>query len=296
VIHFLSFSVRQALEGLWRNRVMSLAATVTMVLMLVLLSSLVIVLSGMQAGLDYIEGKVEIRAELNDGAPQDRVDALQATLTALPEVSAVSYVSKDQALAEFRAQRAAAGDQDLTQYVGFNPFPAQLSVKLRDPKQSDQVISVLQGQQGVVAKVVEQQKPIDQLVNVTSTLRTVGFAVLVLVGLTVLLIVVNSIRMAVMSRSPEIEIMRLVGASDPFIRWPFIFEGLLIGLLGAGVTLGLLLLASGPITELAGAVAGQVPVGFSRSLTSQIAVLVLAAGLGLGGFGAWLSVRAYLRH
>jgi len=266
------------------------------VLMLVLLSSLVIVLSGMQAGLDYIEGKVEIRAELNDGAPQDRVDALQATLTALPEVSAVSYVSKDQALAEFRAQRAAAGDQDLTQYVGFNPFPAQLSVKLRDPKQSDQVISVLQGQQGVVAKVVEQQKPIDQLVNVTSTLRTVGFAVLVLVGLTVLLIVVNSIRMAVMSRSPEIEIMRLVGASDPFIRWPFIFEGLLIGLLGAGVTLGLLLLASGPITELAGAVAGQVPVGFSRSLTSQIAVLVLAAGLGLGGFGAWLSVRAYLRH
>jgi len=296
VIHFLSFSVRQALEGLWRNRVMSLAATVTMVLMLVLLSSLVIVLSGMQAGLDYIEGKVEIRAELNDGAPQDRVDALQATLTALPEVSAVSYVSKDQALAEFRAQRAAAGDQDLTQYVGFNPFPAQLSVKLRDPKQSDQVISVLQGQQGVVAKVVEQQKPIDQLVNVTSTLRTVGFAVLVLVGLTVLLIVVNSIRMAVMSRSPEIEIMRLVGASDPFIRWPFIFEGLLIGLLGAGVTLGLLLLASGPITELAGAVAGQVPVGFSRSLTSQIAVLVLAAGLGLGGFGAWLSVRTYLRH
>jgi len=296
VIHFLSFSVRQALEGLWRNRVMSLAATVTMVLMLVLLSSLVIVLSGMQAGLDYIEGKVEIRAELNDGAPQDRVDALQATLTALPEVSAVSYVSKDQALAEFRAQRAAAGDQDLTQYVGFNPFPAQLSVKLRDPKQSDQVISVLQGQQGVVAKVVEQQKPIDQLVNVTSTLRTVGFAVLVLVGLTVLLIVVNSIRMAVMSRSQEIGIMRLVGASDPFIRWPFIFEGLLIGLLGAGVTLGLLLLASGPITELAGAVAGQVPVGFSRSLTSQIAVLVLAAGLGLGGFGAWLSVRAYLRH
>ena len=111
-----------------------------------------------------------------------------------------------------------------------------------------------------------------------------------------LLIVVNSIRMAVMSRSQEIEIMRLVGASDPFIRWPFIFEGLFIGLLGAGVTLILLLLASGPITELAGEVAGQVPVGFSRSLTTQIAVLVVAGGLGLGGFGAWLSVRTYLRH
>ena len=296
MIHFLVFSVKQALEGLWRNRVMSLAAMVTMVLMLVLLSSLVIVLSGMQAGLDYIESKVEIRAELNDGAPQDRVDALEAQLASLPEVSSVSYISKEQALEDFRRQRAEAGEPDLTQYVGFNPFPAQLSVKLRDPKQSSQVRSVLQAEQGIVARVNEPQKNIDQLVNVTALLRTIGIAVLVLVGLTVLLIVVNSIRMAVMSRSQEIEIMRLVGASDPFIRWPFIFEGLFVGLIGAGITLGLLLLASGPITELAGAIAGQVPVGFSRSLTGQVAALVMAAGLGLGGVGAWISVRAYLRN
>ena len=80
MIHFLTFSLKQALEGLWRNRVMSLAATVTMVLMLVLLSSLVIVLAGMQAGLSFIESKVEIRAELATGVPQDRVDLLQAQL------------------------------------------------------------------------------------------------------------------------------------------------------------------------------------------------------------------------
>ena len=119
---------------------------------------------------------------------------------------------------------------------------------------------------------------------------------LALVGLTVLLIVVNSIRMAVMSRSQEIEIMRLVGASDQFVRWPFIFEGLLVGLIGAGVTLALLLLASGADQELAKAIAGQVPVGFSQSLTAQVTALVLAAGLGLGGIGAWLSVRTYLRR
>ena len=119
---------------------------------------------------------------------------------------------------------------------------------------------------------------------------------LALVGLTVLLIVVNSIRMAVMSRAQEIEIMRLVGASDQFVRWPFIVEGLLVGLLGALVTLTLLLLASGPISEVAKVIAGQVPVGFSQSLTFQVTSLVLLAGLGLGGVGAWISVRTYLRE
>jgi cell division transport system permease protein len=107
--------------------------------------------------------------------------------------------------------------------------------------------------------------------------------------------VVNSIRMALMSRSDEIEIMRLVGASDAFVRWPFIFEGLLVGLLGALVTLGLLSLAAAPISQLATTIAGQVPVGFGDRLSSQVTAVVMTAGLGLGGFGAWLSVRAYLR-
>ena len=88
---------------------MSLAATVTMVMMLVLLSSLVIVLSGMQAGLSFVESKVEVRAELAEGVAQDRVDSLTAQLRALPEVSDVIFVSKEQALAEFTQQRIADG-------------------------------------------------------------------------------------------------------------------------------------------------------------------------------------------
>jgi len=296
MVHLVTFSIKQAMEGLWRNRVMSLAATVTMVMMLLLLASLVIVLSGMQAGLSFVESKVEVRVELADGAAQDKVDTLSAQLRALPEVSDVIYVSKEQALADFTQQRIADGQPDLTDYIR-NPFPNQLSVKLRDPRQSGQVMSILDSQRGaVVADVVEQQKDIDKLVSVTATLRAVGVGVLVLVGLTVLLIVVNSIRMAVMSRAQEIEIMRLVGASDHFVRWPFIFEGLLVGLLGALVTLTLLLLASGPISEVAKVIAGQVPVGFSQSLTFQVTSLVLIAGLGLGGAGAWISVRTYLRN
>ncbi len=149
---------------------------------------------------------------------------------------------------------------------------------------------------GVVNRIIQQQSNVDRLISVTGVLRVVGLGVLALVGFTVLLIIVNTIRMALMSRSDEIEIMRLVGASDAFIRWPFIFEGVLVGLIGAGVTLALLLAASGPISDLATAIAGQVPVGFSETLSAQITGLVLAAGIGLGGIGAWLSVRTYLRR
>ena len=116
------------------------------------------------------------------------------------------------------------------------------------------------------------------------------------VGLTVLLIVVNSIRMALMARAQEIEIMRLVGASDRYVRWPFILEGVLIGLAGAFVTLLLLLhrLARHQRSRRRD-IAGSVPLGFDQSLTYQIAAITLGAGLGLGGVGAWISVRTYLR-
>ena len=117
-----------------------------------------------------------------------------------------------------------------------------------------------------------------------------------MVGLTVLLIVVNTIRMAVMSRRDEIEIMRLVGASDAFVRWPFIFEGVLVGLVGAVVTLGLLALASQPINQLARVLAAHLPAGFQQSLTQQVVTVVMAAGLLLGGVGASISVRTYLRR
>ncbi|MET0773086.1 MAG: permease-like cell division protein FtsX [Candidatus Limnocylindrales bacterium] len=295
MLHLVGFSFRQGLEGLWRNRVMSLAATVTMVMMLVLLASLVIVLSGLQAGVAFVESKVEIRAELAEGVVQERVDTLTAQLQVLPEVASVTYVSKDEALAEFQQERADRGDPPITGYTS-NPFPARLSIRLVDPRQAAQVMGLLDAVKGsVVSRVLDDQGTIDRLVSVTATLRTIGVAVLLLVGFAVLLIVVNTIRMALMSRAQEIEIMRLVGASDQFVRWPFVVEGLLVGLAGAVVTLLLLLLASGPISEVARAIVGQVPVGWGGSLMLQVVTLVLVAGLGLGGVGAWISVRAYLR-
>ena len=135
MISFVLFSMTRAWQGFWRNAVMSLAATATMVLMLLLLAGFWIIQTGLLAGLQFTEQKVEVVAYLQTNATDTQVDALQATLKAMPEVASVAYVSRDEALDRFRASMAAQGREDLTRYLDDNPLYASIEVKLVDPSQ-----------------------------------------------------------------------------------------------------------------------------------------------------------------
>lgn len=294
MIGFLAFSIRRGWQGFWRNAVMSIAATITMMLMLLLLAGLVIGLSGLQAGLRFVEQKVEVQAFIADGTPKPRIDALVADLTARPEVATVTYVDKETALAEWREQLREQGRTDYTTATGVNPIPASLRIKMKDPRVYGDVVEILQGAGGVITDVLETQRVVDALLGVTGFLRTAGIVVMILVGVTVLFIVVNTIRVAVMARADEIEIMRLVGASDAFIRWPFIVEGVLVGIFGAAITLFILAVAAAPLGQVVAALVGRVPVEFDRNLGLQLAAVIAGTGVALGGMGAFLSVRTYL--
>ncbi len=294
MLRFLLFSLRRAWDGFWRNAVMSLAATVTMTLMLLMLAGLVIGLSGLDAGLRFVEQKVEVQAFIADGTPQPKIDALVAQVRALPEVSQVEYIDKAQALQQWQEQLRQQGKPDYSSDTGTNPIPASVTVKLKDPHVYGNVIQTLQAAQGVVTDVLETQHVVDALMSVTGFLRTAGVVVLLLVGVTVLFIVVNTIRLAVVARAEEIEIMRLVGASDAFIRWPFIFEGMLVGIFGAAITLGILALAAQPIGQGVATLVGQVPIQFDQTLGQQLVMVVGGSGLALGAAGAFISVRTYL--
>ncbi len=293
MITFVAFSLRRAWQGFWRNALMSVAATATMILMLLLLSGFWIIQTGLNAGLQYIEQKVEVIADLQDGVPQAQVDALANQIRAMPEVASVEYVSADEALQRFRQQLADQGREDLTGYLDTNPLPASLEVKLKDPHVFGSVVDDLRAATSVVADVKEVQKLVDSVLTVTNVLRTIGIIVLSLVGLTVLFIIVNTIRLAVVARAEEIEIMRLVGASDAFIRWPFVFEGAMVGLFGAAITLGLLAVVAQPVSRFLFEFFSVLPLQFG-SLARDLALLVLGTGLGLGVLGSWVSVRSYL--
>jgi cell division transport system permease protein len=292
MLSFVVFSITRAWQGFWRNLVMSLAATATMVLMLLLLAGFWIIQTGLLAGLQFTEQKVEVKADFFDNAQTNQIEDLRQRVSEMPQVAEVTYVSRDDALARFRETLKAQGEEDLTRFLDSNPLHASLEVRLRDPRVFGNIVAMLR-EEPIIEKVTEQQKLVDQVLTVTGILRTAGTVVLLVVGVIVLFIIVNTIRLAVLARAEEIEIMRLVGASDAFIRWPFVFEGAFVGLLGALLTLGILAAIADPLSGFMVAFFQVLPLQFG-SMTRDLLVLVLGAGLGLGILGSWLSVRTYL--
>jgi cell division transport system permease protein len=291
VIAFVAFSLRRAWQGLWHNGLMSVAATATMVLMLALLSGLIILLTGLDATLKYVEQEVQVVAYLKDAAAPQDVGLLETAVGQMPQVTEVSYVSKEQALKDFLARHP--DEVEIIGSLPTNPLPASLQINLRDPNDYLDVANYLRTQ-STVDRVLNIKQTVDDMVTIIGVLRAGGIAILAVVGLIVLFIIVNTIRLAVVSRADEIEIMRLVGASDAFIRWPFIFEGAIVGLFAALITIGLLWLGQGPITTFMADYFKVLPVQASATVGRDVSLVVLGTGVGIGVLGSYLSIRSYL--
>lgn len=289
-LRFIGFSVVRAWQGFWRNAMMSLAATATVILMLVLLAALFIVIAGLNSGLEFVESKVGVTAELKDGLSEAQAAELVAEVEGLPGVATVEYISPDAALARLRAAFAERGEE--LDFGGADiQLQATLEIALDEPDFARDVSLALTGPD--VTRITTRQQEVDTLVRIINVIRAVGIGAVGLVGLTVLFMIINTIRIAVYSRAREIEIMRLVGASDSFIRWPFILEGILCGLIGALVTIALVAAAWEPIQPVMVAVF-QMPTAVSREFLATLALLLFAVGVGVGAVGSWISVRSYL--
>jgi cell division transport system permease protein len=294
VIAFVWFSLKRAWQGFWRNAVMSLAATATMVLMLLLLAGFWIIQAGLLAGLEFTEQKVEVVAYIQPNATETQIEELADHILARPDVAEVEVITRDQALELFRERMEEQGREDLTQYLDSNPLFASIEVKLSDPTQLGEVSEALSPEeQPIVRNVINIEDLVERVLTITNVLRTAGTVLLIVVGIICLFIIVNTIRLAVFARAEEIEIMRLVGASDAFIRWPFVFEGAFVGLLGSLITLGVLAAAADPLSGFMMEFFRILPLQVG-TLSRDLITLVMGAGVGLGIVGSWVSVRTYL--
>lgn len=291
-----TYVATQAWQGFWRNPVMSIASTLTVAGMLLLSSFFVIAQRGLDVSLNYLESKVELYLELEDSARPSDILALKQRLEADPAVARVDYVSKDEALARLHEIAQKTKQLDISD-VSANPLPASLEVKMRDAQQTRRLAQVVRDEigQGVVTDVVDNPSVVDKVLTITRVLSFGGLAVLGLMLFVTLFVIVNTIRIAVHARRDEIEIMQLVGATDAFVRWPFIIEGVLVGVFGASLALAVLGASAPPMVNAMSGFLTIVPIEFGAAFAAELVAAVLGFALLVGAAGALISVRTYLR-
>jgi len=291
----ISYVLVAAWQGFWRNPVMSVAATLTVSLMLLLFSFFIVTDRGLQAAVGALESKVEIVLNLDDAALPSDVLLLKARIEKDPAVARVDYVTKQQALDRLRELAQRKEDFTLAD-LGTNPLQNSFEIKLASAQDASRLGTSLRDEvgRGIVTDVVDNPTVVEKLLTITRVLSIGGIAVLVMMLFVALFVIVNTIRIAVHARRDEIEIMQLVGATDWFVSWPFIIEGMMVGTFGAIVALAVLALASQPVTSALVGFLDILPVSLGSGFVLQLAIGVLGFALLVGGLGASLSVRSQL--
>ena len=290
----LSFAA--AANGLSRNRLATIAATTTMTLMLMVLASVLVIRAGLDAALSYADSKVEVIAYLKSSVSDADAREIEAQITGIDGVKSATYISADEALAAFRQRLKERGEPDLTGNLGVNPLPASYEIALDNPADTGRVADGLASISSAssFSRIIDGRALAENLVAITGALRIVGLIIVIGFSLAVLAVVVNAIRLAILARSDEIAIMRIVGASATWVRLPFILEGLAIGAAGALITLFVFGILSASIGTIMLNLFRVLPVQTSAILAGQVSLSVIAAGLGLGALGALLSLRGRL--
>ena len=290
------------LINFWRNRWLSLASTLVMTLTLLIISLFVILLIIIGAATDRIKAKMDITVYFKDSAQTEEISDIQQKLAARGDVKEVRYISKEEALAIWNERQKNQRIKELVTPEE-NPLPRSLAIKAIDPENLKNVADYLSGEDysSTIHKISyeENKQIIDKLLAITSFVQKMGAVLSIIFIIISILVILNTIRLTIFTRKEEIEIMRLVGASDRFIRFPFIVEGVLYGFLAcllALILMWLMLMFLSPLTtKYLGEVVTENMKHFFTSHIWLIFLLQLGVGILIGIGCSLFSIRKYLK-
>lgn len=283
----------EAVTGIRRNGLMSLAASTTVAVSLFILAVFLLVAVNVDNLTRTIESGLEVRLYLTADLDPLAVDDLKAKVAALNGVTEVTFVSKEDALATLREQLGA--DSDLLEGVDqMNPLRDSLRVVTKGPAWVDTVATSASTLSGV-EDVGYTHDLAERILRVTTAVRIGGLGLVALMVLATLFVISNTVRLTILARSEEIEIMKLVGATNWFVRWPFLFEGMFLGLVGA--LLAGLAAWRAYVWAVGGVYANVsfIPVVPVYPLAWRLGLVLLGAGAVIGSLGSTLSLRRFLR-
>ncbi len=296
--------IRSGFVGFWRNAFVSVAAIFVMTVALFVIGSTMMIDKLLAVSLQNIQSKVDINVYFVPDAEQNAIDGLKASLTKLPDVEEVLFTSREEALAEFSKRHQ--NDETIMQgleELGDNPLGSSLSIRAKETSQYESINQFLQDQQALEdpqkplideVNFVKNKEAIDKLTSIISAVERSTFIAMIVLVCASILITFNTVRLAIYTTREEISVMRLVGASNSFIRGPFMLQGVMYGVV-AGVLALLILyplvLWIGPETESF----------FQFNLFSyfvqdfpRIFITIVGAGVALGIVSSLLAVTRYL--
>jgi cell division transport system permease protein len=297
VVYFL----KEALLNGKRNFGTTLGAIITIFLSLTIIGMFMVLSVLIDRVASSVESEVEISIFVADDASDADIQAVMAYAQSLPEVSTVTFTTKEQALENFKEQSSA----EIVASLDTNPLPASIEIKLADPEQVqavvDQVIAqdatkrILDPPDNLAESVKYGQDIVERLFQVTNALRIGSLFFVVLLVVVALIFINNTIRLAILARRKEIAIMRLVGASNGFIRGPFLMEGVLQALIGSGLGILVIHFAMQQILPMLSNAVNWLSIDFSSIPMWQIYAALLVIGVIIGVLGSALAMRRYLK-
>ena len=241
----------------------------------------------------YLESQVQVSVYMQDSASAEELQAVEAKLKMMPGVVKVMPVSKQQALARFK-ERLGDQEQLLNSLGKENPFPNSFEVQVDNPERI-KVITPSIGQLPKVETAKFGQEVVEHLFSLTKILRFGGIVLVIFLAMATLFIISNTIRLTVFARRKEVVIMKYVGATDWFIRWPFLLEGMTLGFFGAVIASVCINSLYAGLLERIHATLAFLPLLPTSPLLFYVTIFLLAAGTGIGALGSYISLRKFLR-
>jgi cell division transport system permease protein len=299
----LFYFFRESLTGFTRNLSTTLGSIITIFLSLLIIGIFCIAGAVVNNVVASVENQVSITAYVKDDASEDTIAKVENQIRNYSGVESVSFTTKDQALENFR--KSTSNPEIVDQLDGQNPLPASIDVQLSDAQSVSDIASTILANQDFVNicdnpsdpsdSLQYGQKTVDKLFSLTNAIRTAGIALIVLLIVIAFIFINNTIRLAILARRKEIAIMRLVGASNGFIRGPFLAEGSLHAIIGAILAILLLEVTRNLVLPQMAIALPWLPINISIGMFLLIYVALLVAGLVIGVLGSLFAMRRYLK-
>ena len=287
------YFIKETYKSIRRNGFMSFASISTVAVSLLVLGMFLMIFLNTNNLAQYLESQVQVSVYMQDSATAKELASVKDKLTKMPGVVKVTQVSKQQALERFKKR---LGDQQqlLSSLGKENPFPNSFEIQVDSPER----IKVLTPQIGQLPKVETAkfgQEVVEHLFQLTKILRFGGIILVVFLAMATLFIISNTIRLTVFARRKEVIIMKYVGATDWFIRWPFLLEGMTLGFCGAVVASLFINSIYSGLLERIHATLAFLPLLPTYPLLLYVDVFLLVAGTGIGALGSYISLRKFLQ-